>query len=100
MSQAPDLKIGEMVWIEPAGVPVPFETRLRGGVFSGQRGHPQFPPQANQVLPKGQKRVKKLTGPEEVQWSEWWRRRYVQGDIKIAKAPAKTKAEKSKGGDK
>lgn len=88
---------GEKVWMKPANpaVPVPYEVSLRGGILSGQRGHPVFPPAANQVLDR--RRVPKMTGPEEVAWSTWWRRRYVQGDAafcskeEIAKAKAATK---------
>lgn len=102
MTHKPDLKIGEKVWIEPAdpAVPVPYETRLRGGLFSGQRGHPSFPPNANKVL--GHKRVRKLVDREQVIWSEWWRRRLVHKEIKISPdqpQPVET-PKKKKGGDK
>jgi len=93
-------------------VPVPHEVSLRGGPLSGQRGN-SFPPSANQTL--SIPRVPKMHGPEEVAWSTWWRRRYVQGDAafcskdEIAKAKAALKkaeddaakaAKAAAGGDK
>lgn len=100
MTHQRDLQFGEKVWIEPAreDVPVPYETRLRGGINSGQPKHPQFPARMNQNLTYH--RVKKLTGPTEVVWSEWWRRRFNQGDIKLSSPPPAKVEKKKAGGDK
>lgn len=86
---------GELVWLKPASVPVCFETRLRGGVLSGQRGN-RFPPDKNKVL--NTHRVKKLTEPTQVVWDTWWQRRFNQGEVVFC-APPKPEAKKS-GGDK
>jgi len=97
LSPKKDPQIGEKVWIEPAheGVPVPYEARLRGGINSGQRGN-KYKPAANKVLTRH--RVRKVHDAEQVVWSDWWRRRYIQGDIKLASAPKVVTPKK--GGDK